>query len=61
MKFNLKVFEPYAESIRAWLINLSVASIAVGLFNGVVAGIPIGLAFIAAALAVVYIRERYMK
>jgi len=35
MQFSLNNLKPYAETMRAWLVNLSVASMAVGLFNGV--------------------------
>ena len=51
MQFSLNNLKPYAETMRAWLVNLSVASMAVGLFNGV----------LISAFAVVYLRERYMK
>lgn len=47
--------------MRAWLVNLSVASMAVGLFNGVLLGWFIGSVLLISAFAVVYLRERYMK
>ena len=42
MQFSLNNLKPYAETMRAWLVNLSVASMAVGLFNGVLLGGFIG-------------------
>ena len=61
MQFSLNNLKPYAETMRAWLVNLSVASMAVGLFNGVLLGLFIGGVLLISAFAVVYLRERYMK
>ena len=61
MQFSLNNLKPYAETMRAWLENLSVASMAVGLFNGVLLGWFIGGVLLISAFAVVYLRERYMK
>ena len=58
MQFSLNNLTPYAETMRAWLVNLSVASMAV---NGVLLGWFIGGVLLISAFAVVYLRERYMK
>ena len=57
MQFSLNNLKPYAETMRAWLVNLSVASMAVG----VLLGWFIGGVLLISAFAVVYLRERYMK
>ena len=61
MKIDLKRIRPYVDSIRVWLINLSVASVAVGLFDEAWLGLPVGVALLFAALFVVFCQERYMK
>ena len=56
MQFSLNNLKPYAETMRAWLVNLSVASMAVVLLGWFIGGV-----LLISAFAVVYLRERYMK
>ena len=61
MQFSLNNLKPYAETMRAWLVNLSVALNGCWAFNGVLLGWFIGSVLLISAFAVVYLRERYMK
>ena len=61
MKEKLKFLEPYGTVVKAFLTNLAVGALSIGLFQGNWLGVPVGVALFACALLWVYIEERYIK
>ena len=61
MESRLKFMKAYGVVIKSWFVNLSVAAMAIGLFQDKWIGIPVGLGLFVLALLWVFFEDRYIK
>lgn len=58
---NSSFLKPYFLAVKTWLINMSVASLAVGLFQNNPAEVYVGIGLAFLTLVVIYFEERGAK
>ena len=55
MNDRFKFLKRYSATARAWCVNMSVASFAVGVYDGTASGLILGVVTFAAALTLDYL------
>lgn len=55
MNDRINLLKRYASTLKSWCINMSVASFAVGAYDGNLAGLFLGVLTIAIAIAIDYV------
>ena len=58
MKRFVDLFRPCLPITKAWLVNLSVASFAVGLFQKDTTGLGVGFVLLLCALLLAYVKDK---
>ena len=61
MKSILKFFKPCTTVVRSWLVNISVAAFAVGLFQDIISGLILGVVLLISACALCFTEQEESK
>lgn len=61
MKKLFKFFKPCTAVVRSWLVNMSVAAFAVGLFQDIISGLILGALLLISACALCFTEQEENK